>query len=162
YEFVWDETPGAVAAKLGKSPVPAMIKSSDAYDANLSRHAATGIGIRRTWIKAARPDLCGLRHALEDPELRVALNDPAELGSHPTIESVSISDGFLKGTYLDLSPDLNCLLGGTGAGKSLVLESIRFALDQQVDTSVFKTIGDEVDRRLRSALGEGTEVRVEF
>lgn len=162
YEFVWDETPATVAAKLGKLPMPAMTRSSDAYDPNLSRHAATGIGVRRTWIKAARPDLCGIRHALEDPELRVALSDPAETGTHPTIESLSISDGFLKGLNLDLSPDLNCLLGGTGAGKSLVLESIRFALDQQIDASVFKTIGDEVDRRLQSALGEGAEVCVEF
>lgn len=162
YEYVWDKTPDTVAAKLGKHPMRAMTQGSDAYDSNLSRHAASGIGIRRTWIKAARPDLCGLRHALEDPDLRVSLVDPAEIAPHPTIDSLSISGGFLKDLTLDLSPDLNCLLGGTGAGKSLVLESLRFALDQQVDASVFKSIGDEVDRRLQSALRDGSEVCVEF
>lgn len=162
FEYVFVETPAKIDAKLGGMRRPAMIQSSDAYDATLSRHAATGIGIRRSWIKAARPDLCGLRHALEDPELRVRLVDPSAVGMHPTIDSVSISDGFLAGTSLAFSPDLNCLLGGTGAGKSLVLEVIRFALDQQVDNLVFGAIRHEVDRRLESALREGATVAVEF
>lgn len=162
FEYVFVETPAKIAAKLGDTRHPALIQSSDAYDATLSRHSATGIGIRRSWIKAARPDLCGLRYALEDPELRVRLTDPSAAGPHPTIESVSISGGFLAGTSLGFSPDLNCLLGGTGAGKSLVLEALRFALDQQVDQTLFGTIRDEVDRRLESALCEGTDVAVEI
>ena len=162
FEYVLAATPGKVAAKLGDKRHPALTQSSDAYDASLSRHAATGIGVRRTWIKAARPDLCGLRYALEDPDLRLTLSDPAAIAPHPTIDSVSISGGFLAGTALGFSPDLNCLLGGTGAGKSLVLEALRFALDQQVDGALFSTIRDEVDRRLESALGEGTEVAVEI
>jgi hypothetical protein len=160
FEYVLAETPTKVAAKLGAARRPALIRSSDAYDATLSRHAATGIGIRRSWIKAARPDLCGLRYALQDPELRVTLTDPATAAPHPTIDSVSISGGFLSGTSLEFSPDLNCLLGGTGAGKSLVLEAIRFALNQQVDGELFNTIRDEVDRRLEAALREGTTVAV--
>ena len=55
---------------------------------------------------------------------------------------------------------MNCILGGTGAGKSLILEAIRFALDQQVDGGVFKAIREEVDSRLAYALGDRTEVRV--
>lgn len=160
FEFVLAETPAKVAAKLGQIRYPALIQSSDAYDAALSRHAATGIGIRRSWIKAARPDLCGLRYALQDPELRVTLIDPATAAPHPTIDSVSISGGFLAGTTLYFSPDLNCLLGGTGVGKSLVLEALRFSLNQQVDGVLFNTIRDEVDRRLETALVEGTTVAV--
>jgi predicted ATPase len=162
FEYVLAGTPAKVAAKLGGTRRPALLQGSDAYDAALSRHSATGIGIRRTWIKAARPDLCGLRYALEDPDLRVTLSDPAVAAPHPTIDSVSISGGFLSGASLGLSPDLNCLLGGTGAGKSLVLEALRFVLDQQVDKVLFTTIRDEVDRRLESALCEGTDVAVEI
>ena len=162
FEFVLEETPARVAAKLGGTRHPALLQGSDAYDAALSRHSMTGIGIRRTWIKAARPDLCGLRYALEDPDLRVRLSDPEAAAPHPTIDSVSISGGFLSGASLGLSPDLNCLLGGTGAGKSLVLEALRFVLDQQVDKVLFSTIRDEVDRRLESALGEGTDVAAEI
>lgn len=162
YEYVLAETPARVAAKLAGTRSPALIQSSDAYDAGLSRHAANGIGVRRSWIKAARPDLCGLRYALQDPDLRVTLTDPATIPHHPTIDSVSISGGFLSGVSLDFSPDLNCLLGGTGAGKSLVLEALRFALNQQVDGALFETIRDEVDSRLEAALLEGTVVAVEM
>ena len=162
FEYVQAEAPAKVAAKLGETRRPALIQSSDAYDGTLSRHAASGIGIRRTWIKSARPDLCGLRYALEDPDLRVTLSDPTDAAPHPTIDSVSISGGFLSGAALEFSPDLNCLLGGTGAGKSLVLEALRFALNQQVDEVLFSTIRTEVDRRLESALLDGTQVAVEF
>lgn len=163
FEYVFTETPEKVAAKLGGTRHPALLQSSDAYDAFLSRHSATGIGVRRSWIKAARPDLCGLRFALEDPALRVRLGvDPSTAAPHQAISRVSISGGFLGGASIEFSPDLNCLLGGTGAGKSLVLEAVRFALDQQVDRSVFGAIRSEVDRRLESALGEGTTALVEI
>jgi hypothetical protein len=162
-EYVFAETPAKVSAKLGPDRKATLLQGSDAYDATLSRHSATGIGIRRTWIKAARPDLCGIRYALEDPELRVRVGvDPSLAEPHQSITRVSVSGGFLGGTSIDLSPDLNCLLGGTGAGKSLVLEAIRFALNQQVDRSVFGAIRDEVDRRLDSALREGTTASVEI
>ncbi len=160
YEFVKSDSPAKVAAKLADSRHPALIQSSDAYDAALSRHSVTGLGIRRTWIKAARPDLCGIRYAFDDPELRITLADPALLPLHPTIDGVRISGGFLPGASIDLSPDLNCFLGGTGAGKSLVLEAIRFALDQQVDRDEFGPIREEVDLRLAYALRDGTEVQV--
>lgn len=162
FEYVQAETPQRVSAKVGAARPVTLIQSSDAYDATASRHAASGIGIRRTWIKAARPDLCGLQYAFEDPDLRVRLTDPTLTARHPTIDSISISGGFLIGAMLEFSPDLNCLLGGTGAGKSLVLEAVRFALDQQVEKSLFRTIRDEVDRRLESALGEGTSVTIQL
>lgn len=160
YEFVKPDTPAKVTAKLDGSRYPALIQSSDAYDASLSRHSATGIGVRRTWIKASRPDLCGIRYAFDDPELRVTLEDPSLLPGHPTITGVHISGGFLLGQSIDLSPDLNCLLGGTGSGKSLVLEAIRFVLNQQVDSDEFRAIREEVDLRLEFALQDGTEVQV--
>lgn len=161
YEYVGASTPEKVAAKLAGKRNPALVQNSDTYDATLSRHSVTAIGSRRTWIKAARPDLCGLRYALDDHELRVTLADPSTVPPHPTIDAVRISDGFLSGVSIRLSPDLNCFLGGTGAGKSLILEATRFALDQQVDGSVFTAIRDEVDGRLAHALREGTEVSIE-
>lgn len=161
FEYVSSEAPARIEAKLQGTRQLALLQSSDAYDASLSRHSASGIGVRRSWIKAARPDLCGLRYALEDPEMRVRLvTDPTTDAPHPSISYLSLSGGFLAGTKIDFSPDLNCLLGGTGAGKSLALESIRFVLGQQVDRRVFGTIRDEVDRRLEAALHEGTTAAV--
>lgn len=160
FEYVHAEAPGKVELKLAGKRAPALIQSSDAYSAQLSRHSVTGIGIRRTWIKAARPDLCGIIYAFDDPALRVTLADPSLMAKHPTIDRVHISGGFLGGTDVDISPDLNCFLGGTGAGKSLVLEAIRFALDQQVDSDEFGPISEEVELRLEHALRDGTEVHV--
>lgn len=161
HEYVFVETLGTVAAKLKSEPLPAMVQGSDCWSSEKSRHALSGIGARRTWVKASRPDLRGLRHALDDPELRVRVKDPSTLPSHPVISSVHILSGFLGGTRINLSPDLNCFLGGTGAGKSLVLEAVRFALNQQVDEYVFAQVRDEVERRLQFALTDGSEVTVE-
>ncbi|MGB3414735.1 MAG: AAA family ATPase, partial [Microbacteriaceae bacterium] len=160
FEFVKPDAPEKVSAKLAGTRHPALIQSSDAYDAGLSRHSATAIGVRRTWIKAARPDLLGISYAFDDPELRISLKDPTLVQAHPTIDGIDISGGFLPGASIELSPDLNCFLGGTGAGKSLVLEAVRFALDQQVDPNEFGPIREEVDLRLAYALRGGTEVRV--
>lgn len=160
FEYVRAETVATVVAKLGDSRTPAMVRHSDTFSAELGHHALSGIGHRRTWYKAARPDLLGVRYALEDPGLRIRTVDPTASEGHPTIERVEITAGFLGGTIIDLSPDLNCLLGGTGAGKSLVLESIRFAVDQQVDAAAFAAIREEVDLRLSLALGVGTTVHV--
>lgn len=161
-EYVHADTVTTVRDKLRPAEPPAMVQGSDCWNASLSRHSLSGIGLRRTWIKAGRPDLVGLRHALDDPKLRVRLTDPSDHQPHPTISRVALSSGFLGGVSLELSPDLNCLLGGTGSGKSLLLEAIRFALNQQVDGSAFEKVRDEVDRRLRFALDEGTVVTLEF
>lgn len=160
FEYLHQDTPGTVKAKLKGEREPAMVRHSDSYSAALSRHDMSAIGGRRTWYKAARPDLIGIRYALEDAGLRVRTTDPSLETRHPRIDSVAISSGFLGGSAIDLSPDLNCLLGGTGAGKSLVLEAMRFALDQQVDQRLFPTIRGEVDLRLSLALGAGTLVRL--
>lgn len=144
-----------VDAKLGDERTMAYIQGSDTWDAALSQHAMTGIGGRRTWIKATRPDLVGIKHALADPELRIRLGTAPPQPTYPTIDGVELIGGFLGGQKIALCPDLNCLLGGTGAGKSLVLEAIRYALDQQVDKAAFPEIHKEVQSRLKSALGAG-------
>ena len=36
--------------------------------------------------------------------------------------------GFLDGTVMPLNPNLNVLIGGRGAGKSTVIESLRYVL----------------------------------
>jgi hypothetical protein len=161
FEYIFDDTLTTVSGKLGTESMPAMVRGSDCWSVEKSRHALSGIGARRTWVKASRPDLRGLRHAFDDPDLRVRTEDPANALPHPVITSVRISSGFLGGANLALSADLNCLLGGTGAGKSLVLESIRFALEQQVDAAVFAQVRDEVERRLQFALSDGAEVTIE-
>jgi hypothetical protein len=148
-----------IQARLAGRRELAIIRSSDTTAPGASVHVLCGIGNRRTWIKASRPDLCGLRHALADPSLRVSLVAPP-VPEHTVIESVIVTGGFLDGQRFEFSGDLNCLLGGTGAGKSLVIELVRFALDQQTDAGDFPQVRKEVDSRLKYALTSGSTVEV--
>lgn len=157
-EVVHMDTIKRVEGTLAGERKLAFVRSSDVWDASRNCHSVCGIGVRRTWVKASRPDLIGLRHALSDPDLRISLEDPPRQPSYGYIESIDIVGGFLGGESMSLSPDLNCLLGGTGTGKSLVIESIRFALEQQVDAGAFFAIRQEIDSRMKKALMNGSVV----
>ena len=52
--------------------------------------------------------------------------------TYPRIQSVELKGGFLDGVKLDFSPNLNCVIGGRGAGKSTALLAIRAALGAQL------------------------------
>lgn len=156
-EVVHLDTIDDVRNKLGDQRNMAFVRGSDTWDKDESHHALSGIGARRTWIKASRPDLVGIRHALADPQLRVALHEPAAT-SFTRIADVEFLGGFLGGERIEFSPDLNCLLGGTGAGKSLVLEAIRFVLNQQVDSVAFPQIRAEIESRMAKALMNNSTV----
>ncbi len=158
-EVVEPETVTDVLAKLGGARELACIRSSDMMAPGLSYHTAGGIGTRRTWIKASRPDLRGLRHAFEDPSLRVRLEQP-EAPQHIIVQSVAVTGGFLDGQTFTFSPDLSCLLGGTGTGKSLLIELIRFGLGQQANGTEFPQVRKEVDSRLDRALGTNGTVEL--
>lgn len=54
---------------------------------------------------------------------------PSNLQSFHRIKRFRVSGGFLDGTDITFADGLNCLIGPRGAGKSTVMELIRFALD---------------------------------
>ncbi|SKX88823.1 ATPase involved in DNA repair [Mycobacteroides abscessus subsp. bolletii] len=157
-EVVHLDTIEDVRNSLSDSRDLAFVRGSDTWDKDQSCHALSGIGARRTWIKASRPDLVGIRHALADPALRISLEEPPTPASYACIEDIEFFGGFLGGQRIELSPDLNCLLGGTGAGKSLILEATRFALNQQVDIDAFPSIRREIDSRMAKALMDNSVV----
>jgi len=151
-EVVHLDTVEDVRNRLAEQRNLAFVRGSDTWNKDQTCHALSGIGARRTWIKASRPDLVGIRHALADPALRISLEEPPAAASYMCIEDIEVLGGFLGGQRIELSPDLNCLLGGTGAGKSLILEATRFALNQQVDADAFPNIRGEIDSRMAKAL----------
>jgi len=158
-EVAGEDGPEQVAAVVAGQRQMACVRGSDCMFPGESWHSLAGIGARRAWIKASRPDLLGLRHALEDPDLRVRLEKPPA-PSHMIIKSVRVSAGFLAGQTFSFSPDLNCLLGGTGVGKSLLIEIIRFALASQPEAADFAHVRSEVDSRLDKALGANSTVEI--
>ena len=132
------ETPTKVAAKLGEALVARRYFRAPTPTTRRWRVVTPqlGIGFRRSWIKAARPDLCGLRYALQDHEsARGTLTDPAPSASpHPTIDSVSISGGFLSGTSIAVQPRPQLHVGRhwVPASHWFLRRSVS-SLDQQVD-----------------------------
>lgn len=109
---------------------------------------------RVTWIKLSAIDAGALRIALHDPQVRV-LRRPPELARHERVLSMEVQGGFLDGLELRFSDDLTTLIGGRGAGKSAVLETLRYALDIDV-------YSDQTEREslVNKALGSGGRVRV--
>ncbi|MFC6965195.1 TrlF family ATPase, partial [Halocatena marina] len=101
-------------------PEFAHIRSSDAHDLD-------SIGNRCTYLKMDAPTFEGLRMALSDPESRVSVQK--QLNTHMSIDSLQVEHGFLEPRKLQFNKNLNSLIGGKGAGKSSVLEQIRYALD---------------------------------
>lgn len=110
-----------------------------------------------TWFKVSSPSLESLKLAVRTPETRVSLDDPQSM-PRPRIKSVSWTGGYLDGVSVPISSDLTALIGGRGAGKSTVIESIRFALDiRPISAQMAKDHKAIVDH----VLNAGTVVRVE-
>lgn len=107
----------------GAQSVLARVLSSDSHSLTaLGRNAK---GDRRvTRVKMDTPSFDALRIALQDADARVRLEDeiPAAV---PFIKGMKIEGGFLDGTTIQFSRNLNCIIGGRGAGKSTAFESVR-------------------------------------
>lgn len=102
--------------------LPAYVLTSDC-------RSIDAIGESSTWIKMDAIGVSGLRQAFLDPESRIAYWDPAQRRRGARLLAVSWEGDFLDQVEFRLNPELNCLIGGKGTGKSTVIETIRYALD---------------------------------
>ncbi|MGN4143557.1 TrlF family AAA-like ATPase [Staphylococcus equorum] len=81
-------------------------------------------------IKMSELNFESFKLAFKDPETRVKLNyDINEKYPHSSIDEIKIFMGYLDNLSLNISPNLNTIIGGRGAGKSTLIELIRYALD---------------------------------
>ena len=101
----------------------AVINAGDVVTAaDLDKAAAT------CWIKMSEVSVEGLRQAFLDPDSRIRLNAPVP-PERAELASLKWEGGFLDGVEIRFNPSLNVLVGGRGAGKSAIVESLRYALD---------------------------------
>jgi ABC-type cobalamin/Fe3+-siderophores transport system ATPase subunit len=115
------------AAELGEAEGrgPAKLLFSDAHSRDQIGRDRQGRE-RVTRIKMTEPSFAAFRTALADPEARIKLED--EVGfDYPRIIGARFIGGFLDQREIVFSPNLTCLIGGRGAGKSTALESVRAA-----------------------------------
>lgn len=81
-----------------------------------------------SWVKMTEPTLDALRLACRDPESRVRLSHEVNPTYYSRIDRIAVKRGYLEDLELDLSPNLNAVVGGRGTGKSTLIEAIRYAL----------------------------------
>ncbi|WP_043932534.1 TrlF family AAA-like ATPase [Bacillus sp. EB01] len=134
------------AVKLAKKRDKAMLTFSDNPSAHgKTTHGLWGIGNRYTWIKMEEDiSLESLRHALLMPSQKIR-NDFDCPSSPYTKPNLLIKGLVVKNTVLNprdtikiqLSPQLNTIIGGRGTGKSAIHRIIRGLLENNSDISDF-------------------------
>ena len=80
------------------------------------------------WVKMSDVGIEGLRQAFLDPGSRIRLQADPSIEGHAELVAMTWQGGFLDNTAVRFNPNLNVIVGGRGAGKSTVIESLRYAL----------------------------------
>jgi DNA repair ATPase RecN len=141
-----------------RRPLP-IHRASDNPAAMGTGHSLEGIASKYSFFKMDEINLDGLRQCFYDPDIRIRTDEdlsPLTTTVGPLIKSVSVSQGFLNGTY-QFHEGLNCVVGGKGVGKSLLVEAIRFGLNQE---SELEEIQRDHDSKLQKRFGLGCEVEI--
>ncbi len=134
---------------LGKA-YPAEVEGSDPKEIE-----QIGRG-KACYLKIGDFTFGAVKYALLDHENRLATESTTYKHSH--IQSISFDGGVLDGKTINLSPELNTLIGIRGSGKSSIVEAIRYAIDipfgvKALDTDYKRNLIDHV-------LGSGGKVTV--
>ena len=117
-------------------------------------------GSATCWIKMSQITIEGLRQAFLDPDSRIRLNSAPEPDEHAELVALSWEGGFLDGAAIHFNQNLNVLVGGRGAGKSTVIESLRYVLDlEPIGEEARKAHQGLVSHVLRSATKISIRVR---
>ncbi len=117
-------------------------------------HNPQEIGQHVTYFKMGVMNISALRQCFNNPETRITHTAAIER-PYPCIQSLEFSGGFLSASKCLFHPGLNSLIGGTGVGKSLVIEFLRFVLEQPSAVPVIK---DDMESKLALRLGLGGSV----
>src|SRR5438093_1419739 len=103
----------------------------------------------------SKPPAC-LRHAFALPEASIRIGAQPSPPAH-VIESIRFEGGMLDGVAFEFSERMTALIGPPSSGKTLILDSLRFAfgLDCEVEE-----VAESSQKRLEKALGQGGRVHV--
>jgi len=71
------------------------------------------------------------------------------------IKSLKITGGFLNGTKINFSENLNCIIGGRGTGKTTVLEFIRYALNLKDEGYLSPKRAFDLEKLIQANLANG-------
>ena len=128
----------------------ALVNASDVSDpADFALHRSW------CWIKMAEPTIDGLRQAFLASDTRVCSSSAQLATDSAEITAVAWDGGFLDGQAVKFNNGLNVLIGGRGAGKSLVIESIRHVMDLRIPGEIARANHEALTKKV---LGPHTRV----
>jgi PHP family Zn ribbon phosphoesterase len=110
-----------------------------------------------TWIKMVEPTIEGLRQAFLDCDSRIRLNSDPTPAAHTELVAASWDGGLLDNQCLRFNESLNTLIGGRGAGKSTLIESLRYAFELPPKGDDARRIHDGM---IKNVLGQGSAIYV--
>ncbi|WP_196598694.1 TrlF family AAA-like ATPase [Pectinatus frisingensis] len=108
-------------------------------------------------IKMSEPNFENFKMSFKDAESRIRLNSEKENNYQSSIESVTITGGYLNGFNATLSENLATIIGGRGTGKSTLINIIRYALDKQ---PIGKESVNEFQGMIGTNLGSSSKVEL--
>ncbi len=141
----------------------AAIQSSDCK-ALTPEEAPNHIGCRYSWIKMSSPSIEALRQAFLDHENRIRLqrDSPALDCPHGRIVSVGVQGTrFVAAQTVEFSPELNCLIGGRGSGKSSIIEYLRILTRKDQGIAEGSEAAKQLSR-IRGTLTDASLLRLEW
>ncbi|MGB3220696.1 MAG: PHP domain-containing protein, partial [Anaerolineae bacterium] len=133
--------------------------SDNPCDDGSGRHCLGGIGTRCAYFKMETVNLDGLRQCFADPDVRIKQDFELKTFTYPHIKGIKVTSGFLDEQEAAFHTGLNSILGAKGAGKSLLIEFLRFGLNQEPG---HRDIRPDHDSKLRTRLGEYGIIEVAF
>jgi hypothetical protein len=124
--------------------------SSDSHVDGTEGHELKGIGTKYTYFKVDDSiTLESLRQCFIDRDVRIRQYFELKTNIYPTIESIKISGGFFDNQNAIFHQGLNSILGAKGAGKSLLIEFLRFGLNKlSTQTEIAKDHNSKLSKKL--------------
>ena len=163
-----------------KTWISEIVHNSFAFLNTSDSHRIEDFELNTTWIKMSKPCLDGIRQIVYEPELRLAhkiiettkpfmyprslhFESQPEIHDHNFIIGLAVSGGMLENLLIAFSPHMNSIIGRNYAGKSALLDCLRFGLNaipslnegDSHEAPYFKFVN-----RLKAILGNGGQVRI--
>ena len=130
----------------------ALVEGTDNAAGGIS---AIGCGTGTTYMKVGDFNFSAIKYAMRDFRARLhAVPDCKPKNAH--ISAIRFEGGKLNGQEINFSPELNCLIGIRGSGKSSALELLRYGLGIPLaDTSADPEYKNDL---IKYMLGSGGKV----
>jgi len=128
-----DNDPHRLAAWKARQAVPELKERGLARLMSSDAHTPATVGQDRarrtlTRLRLDDPNFDAVRNAIAyNPKARCKAEEILPV-TYPCIRAAEFTGGFLDGIEMEFSPNLNCVIGGRGSGKSTALLAIRAAL----------------------------------